>query len=155
MRHALIGLCVTLALAVLSGPWLVYQGALLLVDGRPLPPPPPYLNHQRAEQVWRCLRQALPVKVVPASPHAIAYGFMFAGEIVKTPGTFAVWQIAREHNRKHLWPSKFGIWHTSGAALTVWLTRNWTSDQIVTAAYQIIKEYPDQRNCGIGRVVRR
>jgi hypothetical protein len=36
-------------------------------------------------------------------------------------------------------------WHLSGAALTIWVTRNWTTDQIVTAAAAIAGSRAQQR----------
>ena len=39
---------------------------------------------------------------------------------------------------------KMSYWHLSGAALTIWVSRNWTTDQIVTAAAAIARSWPKQ-----------
>jgi hypothetical protein len=43
-------------------------------------------------------------------------------------GSSAVWLIARDYNYKHLKSRKMSYWRLSGAALTIWVSRNWTTD---------------------------
>ncbi|MEJ1966761.1 MAG: hypothetical protein WDO56_36540 [Gammaproteobacteria bacterium] len=49
-------------------------------------------------------------------------------------GAKAAWIIARDYNMSHLRRRETLWWHLSGAALTIWLTRNWTSDEILRVA---------------------
>jgi hypothetical protein len=44
-------------------------------------------------------------------------------------GQLAAWQIARAHNSDHP-VGGMGWWHLSGAALTIWVTRHWSGEQI-------------------------
>jgi hypothetical protein len=58
-------------------------------------------------------------------------------------GAQAVWLIASNYNERNLKVRKMSYWHLSGAALMIWVSRNWTNDQIVTAAASIVRSrYP-------------
>jgi hypothetical protein len=58
-------------------------------------------------------------------------------------GSTAAWVIARNYNSSHLKDRRMTFWHLSGAALTIWVSRHWTSDQIVTAAAAITRSRPN------------
>ena len=47
------------------------------------------------------------------------------------------WSVARSYNATHLDDRRMLWWHASGAALTIWLTRNWTQEQILAAAARL------------------
>jgi hypothetical protein len=52
------------------------------------------------------------------------------------------WVIARNYNGSHLKNRRMIFWHLSGAALTIWVSRNWTAEQIVAAAAAITRSRP-------------
>ena len=58
-------------------------------------------------------------------------------------GTAAAWVIARNYNSSHLKDRRMTFWHLSGAALTIWVSRHWSAEQIVTAAAAIIRSRPN------------
>lgn len=53
------------------------------------------------------------------------------------PGQLVTWWVAREYLVSHKQYQGMGWWHLSGAALAIWLSRNWTSDEILSAAAQL------------------
>jgi hypothetical protein len=81
-----------------------------------------------------------------AAPLALSpkHGILRKATTVLDSGSHAVWLIARDYNSKHLKNRKMSFLHLSGAALTIWVSRNWTTDQIVTAAAAIARSWPIQ-----------
>jgi len=55
------------------------------------------------------------------------------------PGAHLAWLVARNHNQERRTDQRMIWWNLSGAALTIWLTRNWTTDQLVAKAHEIIR----------------
>ena len=54
-------------------------------------------------------------------------------------GTHLAWFVARHHNADHLKDRRMIWWHMSGAALTIWLTCHWSTDQLTAKAHQILR----------------
>ena len=133
---------------IIAAPWLIYWAALWNVEGQLARPRPPYLSKERTQRLWACLGQKRPVFIQSKSPPAMAIGFL-TGNIsaVQTSGDFVAWQVARHHNLSHLKNNKGIYRHAAGAALTVWLTRNWSADEILTAADKAIRSYPARYRC--------
>jgi hypothetical protein len=57
-------------------------------------------------------------------------------------GSAAAWVIARNYNSNHLKDRRMTFWHLSGDALTIWVSRHWPAEQIVTAAAAITRSRP-------------
>jgi len=53
------------------------------------------------------------------------------------PGQLVTWWVARDYLISHKRYKGMGWWHLSGVALAIWLSRNWTSDEILSAAAQL------------------
>jgi hypothetical protein len=56
----------------------------------------------------------------------------------------AVALVAMRYNSAHHRNNRMIWWHLSEMSLTLWLTRNWTTDEIVTAAAAIPRSGPRQ-----------
>jgi hypothetical protein len=56
----------------------------------------------------------------------------------------AVALVAMRYKRAHLRNHPMIAWHLSEMSLTLWLTRNWTTGEIVTAAATIPRSGPRQ-----------
>ena len=142
-----IALASVIGLVAVS-PWLLYWLALWSVQGRPTPPVPPYISKERAHKLWLCLGQPPPISIQPKSPPAMVIGFL-TGQFswLKTSGDFVAWQVARNYNYEYLAGHDKGHGHLAGTGLTIWLTRNWTADEILTAADKIILTYPSENRC--------
>jgi hypothetical protein len=127
-RKALIALLVVLAVP-LSVPAIAYGVGLIKIEGRPVPANPTDYAPAELAAAWQRCRDQLPVSVVPLNPWGYT-AMMFRGESrFVGNGQVAAWQIVRAHNSRHL-PGGTGWWHLSGAALTIWVTRHWTGEQI-------------------------
>jgi len=122
-------------LLVLLAPIGLYLAGLSNIEGRPSPPMSTTNVLADGIELQRALRLKTPIVVRPSNP------WIYIGEVLGkfTPdaGTYAAWLVAGEFNRNHLKQHQMLWWHLSGAALTIWVTRNWSSDQIVVAAAEV------------------
>jgi hypothetical protein len=124
---AFVLLVTTLSVAV--APWLIYWIALGKIEGRPR-----HATHtvtaDEVDSLCKRLRISQPVQIDPSSP----YSYILRA----APGsasTRIAWIIARSHNVEHLSDRRY--WHLSGAALTIWLTRNWTPAELIARAVEL------------------
>nr|CAS02825.1 putative integron gene cassette protein [uncultured bacterium] len=114
---------------VLSLPGAAYVVGLARVHGMPVPADPAHYSSEVIAATWARCREKTPIAVQAMSPWSFGNKFMFADPLETTPGERAAWRIASTHNSKYrrsgmLW------WHTSGAALSIWVTRHWSAEQI-------------------------
>jgi hypothetical protein len=141
-----IALLLGVALLVFSLPIGLYWLGLSNIEGRP--EPPTEMNHIAADTVLlqQTFRSPAPVAVHPLNPWTYAATLLTEDPSNLRPdnGSDAVWLIARGYNSKHLKNRRMSHWHLSGAALSIWLSRNWTTDEIVTAAAAIARSRPKQ-----------
>ena len=133
VRHVAIAVvCTSLVIAIL-GPWALYWLALSQIDGRPSHASNSVFTAEEAETLSRRLREAFPVHVERLTP----YSYVWAGAHGHTlPGTQLAWLVAKSYNLENL-PHRSGWWHPSGAALIIWLTRNWTVDELIAKGLEI------------------
>jgi hypothetical protein len=133
------------ALLTAGIPLCLYWFGLSNIDGRP--EPPARVNSIAADiaLLREEFRSDAPVEVRYLNPWNYA-----ARLVAENPSNFrldngahAVWLIVSNYNGKNLKSRRMSYWHLSGAALTIWVSRNWTNDQIVTAAADIVRStYP-------------
>jgi hypothetical protein len=125
---------VTIALiAVITGPWLLYAIGLAKIDGRPNHASHATVAPEDVEALARTLRISQPTTIDRLSP----YSYVWTGG--RGQGVRVAWPIARSHNADHL-ADRFSVWwHLSGAALTIWLTRNWTTNELIAKAIELEK----------------
>jgi len=124
--------------ALTLGPWLLYWLALSKIDGRPSRASQGVYNAEDAAALLRKMGEPQPLRVEPMSPHSFLmslYALAHRSGDMFPPGTRLAWMIAAEHNARHL--ADHGWWHPSGAALTIWLTRNWTTDELVAKGMEV------------------
>lgn len=133
-RARAAALLASLAVAGWALPWVVYLGLLSRVEPRPVAPAEPATPAQVriVEQYFR--------GTVPATDRSSPPGYLLrladasrAGE-----GLELAWLVARAHNAEHLVDRRMVAWHWSGAALTIWLSRNWTRAELIAGAHEII-----------------
>src|SRR5215470_845936 len=131
-RNLIASVLLVTTLCVTAAPWLIYWIALGKIEGRPR-----HATHtvtaDEVDSLCRRLRISQPVQIEPISPYSyISYILQGA------PGsasTRIAWIIAQSHNVEHL--SDRRNWHLSGAALTIWLTRNWTPTELIARAIEL------------------
>jgi hypothetical protein len=131
---------------VLGVPLGLYVLGLSNIEGRPEPPTD--TNHIAADTalLQQTFHSTAPVAVHVLNPWTYAATLLTEDpkSLRADTGSSAVWLIARDYNYKHLKNRKMSYWHLSGAALTIWVSRNWTTDQIVVAAAAIARSWPKQ-----------
>ena len=124
-----IGSIVVLLAVGLSLPGLVYVAGLLKVNGRPTPADSNLFSQDAITSAWLKCQEKAPISVQPINPWGFTGRFLFGDPLRRDSGERAAWRIASTHNAANhvvggLW------WHTSGVALTIWITRHWSADQI-------------------------
>lgn len=127
-HRAILSMLVIVALLAAS-PGFVYFIGLAKVHGRPIPADPTLFSQEAIAAAWAQCREEPPIVVRATNPWSVAGKFLFGDPLRTTPGERSAWRIARTHNASHpvgnnLW------WHTSGVALTIWITRHWSAEQI-------------------------
>lgn len=118
---------------LLLGPWAIYEIALSNIVTLPSPPSTPPVPAANMETVWRMFKEHGPVEVEPLSPHGYAFALLAHRSLPS--GARTAWLVARNHNMANLKDRRW--WHMSGAALTIWLTRHWSTEQLVAEAHRI------------------
>ena len=126
----MIVLVITVLAVIGTGPWVLYAVALAKIGGRPshaarAPPAP-----EDVEALWRNLRIEQPTEIRPLSPYSYIWAFVSGGPRSLEPEARIAWPIAASHNADHL-ADRSVWWHISGAALLIWLTRNWTMEELI------------------------
>jgi hypothetical protein len=127
-RKALVALAVVAAVA-LSIPAIAYGAGLMKIEGRPVPADPTKYAASELAAAWQRCRDQLPVSVVPLNPWGYTAKFLWGSPHFEGSGQLSAWHIVRIYNSKHL-PEGMKWWHLSGASLTIWVTQNWSGDQI-------------------------
>jgi hypothetical protein len=119
-----------------GGPLGLYWLGLGNVIGRPAPPHIPASLAEDYELLQRRLERQSPIRVHYLTPwHFLVMPFGEYSEIIDLDGgARAAWLIARNYAGGHL-KRGGGLWPPlSAMALTIWITQNWTTDQVVHAA---------------------
>jgi len=129
---ALASLVTTLAVAAVA-PWLLYWIGLSKIDGRPKYAFQTIVTAEETNTLWRKLRISQPVRIDPISP----YSYILQDRQTQNASTRIAWIIARSHNSEHLTDRRY--WHLSSAALTIWLTRNWTASELIAKGLELEK----------------
>jgi hypothetical protein len=146
VRRIACGIACITVFVVILGPWALYWWALSYIDGRPPHASYSAFTAEDAEVLWRKLREPLPIHVEPLSPHVYLWVF-FRGDARAFPrGTQLAWWVAKAYNHKHLENRLW--WHPSGAAMTIWLTRNWTADELIAKGIELDKRSKPAARCG-------
>lgn len=126
--RSILFMLVIIALLAAS-PGFIYILGLSKVHGRPTPADPAHFRHEAIAAAWAQCREGAPISVQATNPWGVAGKFLFGSPLRTTPGERAAWRIASTHNASNpvgnnLW------WHTSGVALTIWITRHWSAEQM-------------------------
>ena len=128
-----------LALVTYSIPWALYAFSLAQIEGRPVPPQAASLSADDLSELGRRYRIEGAPNVTPLSPWIYLKALLTSDlKDLAERGTAMAWAVARQHNGTHL--SDRFYWHPSGAALTIWITRSWTQEQIMSAALRIDRD---------------
>ena len=134
-RFIAVVTCATFVL-LLGIPLALYSLGLRGVEGRPQKP----LQVASAEQkisVWKRVRGNGVPYISADNPYSYMASVFLAQGPRTSPQQLVTWWVARDYLVRHKRYQGLGWWHLSGAALAIWLSRNWTSDEILSAAAQL------------------
>ena len=147
MRRYIFPTLIVIGVVVWLTPWAFYAVGLANVEGRPVAPHVERLAEEDAALLQREFRAGYRASVERMSPWSYVRAFASDDPIQSfdETGVFAASLIAQDYNYTHLRNRRTLWWHLSGAALAIWLTRNWTSDEVLTAAARYVREHPPRR----------
>lgn len=99
------------------------------IASNPIPAIPETYSPEAIAEAWMQCKEALPVEVKATNPWSVAIKLMAGDSFSPSPGERAAWRIASNYNAAHRQGGNTW-WHMSGAALTIWITRQWSVEQI-------------------------
>jgi hypothetical protein len=135
-----VTLAAIVALVALA-PLSLYALGLSEVDGRPGPPLSSHSTPADQALLARTFRTSQPTTVEQLTPWAyVTFILEDPKQTATAGGVDAAWVVARHYNAHHLKKRSSMWWHLSGAALTIWITRHWTSDQVLSAAAALVRQ---------------
>lgn len=130
--RVLLGLLCTAVLLVVSSPLWLYALGLSFIEGRPERPTAMASAEDQA-RVWQLAGgQGAPV-VESTNPYRLVLDLW--RETDTRPGERVAMWVSGDYVIGHQ-KGKNGMagWHLSNAALTIWLTRNWSTEDLLTTA---------------------
>jgi hypothetical protein len=146
--RVLVGLAALLVILVVGGPWALYAVGLANVVGRPERPAlSARLSPDDARVVWCALGESDPVpETLPRlTPHRFIADFVGAARaesFAQPTGLGLTSLVARRYDQDHVRSRRSLWWHWSGASMAIWLTRNWTLDELLVEAAAELRAYP-------------
>lgn len=152
MRKLLIVLLL-LAAFFAALPWAAYWMGMDNMDARPIPPVAISYQDDQARAVWQERKEALPITLQAITPwhfYALIWcsrhdenieDFLSCGTAY--PGLRATAYVAKRHLDEHLIQRGLLWRYMSRAALTIWMSRNWSAEQVVAALIRL-KQTPLQ-----------
>ena len=141
LRRALIALVCTSLVLILVAPLALYGYGLSGVDGRP-ERPVQMASQAEQQRIWNHARGVGPVVIKPMNPYGFVLDF-FNGQMRPPAGEILPYWIARAYLPEHRLNEGNLSWHLSCAALTIWISRNWSAEEILTVASRTVP--PDRR----------
>ena len=141
IEKIIISTLIIVVVGALSFPWVLYLIGLANMEGRPALTENNRISETEINALWNEFRENGPVHIERLNP--CYYALFFVGPMTRKPasGERLVGYIASDYNSHHLKNRRILYWHLSCAALTVWLTRNWTTDQLLSKAQEIRKNW--------------
>lgn len=142
-RRFVVVVCCAAASFVLASPLVLYGVGLSGVDGRP-PKPLRLASKAQQELVWKRARGDGAPRIDTMNPYSLAIRLLAAPEARTPPGQQITWWVASGYLLEHQRYKGMGWWHLSGAALAIWLSRNWSSEEILSAAFLSLEHRSDR-----------
>jgi hypothetical protein len=136
--ESIIGLSVALIISfALLAPWVLYAVGLSHIEGRPTLPVNVKMDSTLAKRVWHeAGEKGDIIEIEPLTPYSYLMA-IFTGKSQIGRGSKIVMFVVRDFRTNHLKNRRMLVGHLSSAALIIWLTRNWTQEQLLAKAFEI------------------
>ncbi len=128
-----------LAVVVVASSLALYWVGLSGVQGLPDRPTELAPVEQR-QLVWRQARGSGQPTVEAMNPYSVGLKLLLPAPSRTTPGELVAWWVASGYLLEHQKHKGMAWWHLSGMALTIWLSRNWSSEELMSAGVQILTQ---------------
>ena len=118
---------------VASAPMIAYWSGLAMLPGYPVKPEPLESVGARELAVWGEYSGHAMLGVRPVNPYEFAILLSCApidACLAQHPGLAVASHVAQAYLRGQP-PTRAAWWHLQSAALSVWLTRHWTAEQLL------------------------
>ena len=132
LKRIAISSLLIIFVCITGGPWFLYYWGLSGIDGKPNEPRYSATEIER-QVIWKQVHGNGIPEVVSITPYE--YFFLDSSKpnnSNKKASVLLAWKVASKFNISHLKYNGMLWWHFSGASLTIWLTRNWTTDQLMS-----------------------
>ena len=116
-------------------PWGLYELGLLNISGRPVAPANTVFDPKLAESIWYKSGERGTIRIDSLTPYNYFLSMIETGRL--KGGYHIAWLVACDFNANNLKNKRMIWWHLSGIAMTIWLSQNWTTDQLLTQSLQI------------------
>ena len=127
---------ISLLFLILTLPCAVYVVGLLNINGRPVVSNQIQITDEEIMSTWTKVGEVDYVYITKLSPYYYVR-LLLGGSFV--PGERIAWVVSRDYAASNLKSNRMIFWHISSAALTIWLTRNWSARELLQKAYEIQK----------------
>ncbi|CAM3996044.1 hypothetical protein [Roseateles saccharophilus] len=142
LMRLLAGTAGVLVTLLLLSPWLLYAAMLASIEGRPAKPERMVPATEQA-RIWRLADGQGELRTEPMTPYGFAWE-LFAPTGQPAPGETLAYWVSRDFLQAQ--PHRNMLtWHLSNAALTIWLTRNWTAEELASAVAPIASKWPSPK----------
>jgi len=140
IKRVVLGVILAAVMLIVTAPMSLYFVGLNDIDGRP-ELPRTVASPQEIDAVWREVRGVSTPHIAAITPYSYLYLIYSGGKPDR--GSVVAWQVARTYNLVRI-KSGGGMsrWHLSGAALLIWLTQNWTQEQIFSKVVEDSRKKP-------------
>jgi hypothetical protein len=138
LLRAVLALVLLLFAVVAALPGLLYCATLTRIEGRPQPGPEPALSVE--QQNWlRCeLHAGYRDKPTLTNPWSLTLGFL-GEDLAPGYGDRLAGIVAQRYAVEHLGQRRMLDWHLSSAALSIWVARHWTLEQMEARAHAALQ----------------
>jgi hypothetical protein len=107
------------------------------IEGRPTLPVNLKMDSNLMKRVWHeAAEKGGIVEIEPLTPYSYLMP-IFTGKSQIGKGSRIAMLVVRDFKTNHFKNRRMLVGHLSSAALIIWLTRNWTQEQLLAKAFEI------------------
>lgn len=134
MQRSLIAIVLLIIALVFSIPWGLYYLGLKDVGGRP-DLPARMISSDMQQKIWAESGYEGQPESVALNP--VSYILSASGQDAPPPVTLFAWRVASSYQRQHHAHDGVMWQQLSGGALTIWLSRHWTIEQLLSKVAEL------------------